>query len=122
MAGTAFWYAATIRGQGDSLLTARPLFVVSSLTAVALMAIAGTVVERPPATAALWAATGALMMLGLIGLFSIGLFLMLAGGLAALAAVGSGRRTGLRWAACLAAVLLGVAVAAGSFLAMASVD
>ena len=123
VAGTAVWYGVTIVGQGDRLTSPRPMFVLAALSAAVALLVGGALWEgRPVGPLLLAAASGGLLMLGVIGLFSIGIFLLLAGTLAAVVTIAAVRhRDRGGWSALLAAVS-SVAVILLSFAAVAGVD
>ncbi|MGH2724924.1 MAG: hypothetical protein ACRDI0_11815 [Actinomycetota bacterium] len=121
--GTAVWYARTILDQGDGLTSPRPFFVLASLAGVFVLLVAGSVYgARPPSGLLLAIASGALLMLGLIGLFSIGIFLLLAGILASLATVAAVRRGGGRAPIAVLGAAGSVALVLGWFVAVAAAD
>jgi hypothetical protein len=97
MTATAFGYARLLAQQGDwPDPNARQVFVLSVLIAFAIVSAIGTFARPVAVRAAIAAAcAGALLPLGVLALFSIGMVVVVAGLLAVVAwvqAVGSVRR------------------------------
>jgi len=95
-------------------------FLGIGLAVLAILFAAGSLLrDHRLGTIALALASGGCLMLGVIGLFSIGMFLLLSGLAGALATVGAVRRAGTPSVAFVSA-LLGVVLALGGFMAVAS--
>ncbi|HXF73608.1 MAG TPA: hypothetical protein VNO79_13500, partial [Actinomycetota bacterium] len=78
-AATDVAYLAIIRAQGTAWISARVAFVACFIASGAVLALVGaTGVDPGRRTLALGAATGVLVSAGLVGIFSIGLPLLLA--------------------------------------------
>jgi hypothetical protein len=111
-----------IVAQGSSLLRARQLFVLGLLAVVTVLLVAGAMwPERENGTAMLGAATGGLLVLGVLAIFSIGLPLLLAAAAGLASTVASARLSrspAIRWAA---AAVAGSAVTLLSFGVQAGV-
>lgn len=120
--GTAVWYGSAIVGQGDRITSPRPMFVFVALSAAVALLVGGTMwVARPQGPALLAAACGGLLMMSLMGLFSIGIFLLPATVLACVVTIDAIRQRGRGgWNALLAA-LSSVAMVLVSFVAVASI-
>lgn len=84
------WYLSIIASQASGLGDPRVLFVASSIGAAGLVVGAASIWRGLRGRTVLFSAgTAALILLGLFGIFSIGILLLLCGGLAAVAAVGA---------------------------------
>jgi hypothetical protein len=103
-------YVGLILVQGEEDV-GHVVLVASTIAGAATAAWAGSVVDNPRARSSLLgAAAGALLGLGYLALFSIGIFLVLAGVVAAIAAFPESVRSGqIGWA--LMGFVLGLAVA-----------
>jgi hypothetical protein len=103
-------YVGVILVQGEEDV-GQVVLAASTIAGAAIAAWAGSVVDNPRARSSLLGtATGALLGLGYLALFSIGIFLVAAGLVAAIAAVPDSARSGqIGWA--VAGFILGLAVA-----------
>ncbi|MFN2556210.1 MAG: hypothetical protein ABR592_04950 [Nitriliruptorales bacterium] len=81
---TSARYAMLIRAQQTPALSDPvPVFVIGYLTALAVAAMVGAASSRGLASVGASAATGGLFIMGILGIFSIGLPLLVAAGFAA---------------------------------------
>jgi hypothetical protein len=108
-------YVGIILVQGEEDV-GRVVLVASTIAGAAIASWAGSVVDNTRARSfLLGAAGGALLGLGYLALFSIGIFLVLAGLVAAIGAFPEGVRSGqIGWA--VAGFVVGLAVALGPLL------
>ena len=111
-------YVGIILVQGEEDV-GRVVLVASTIAGAAIAAWTGSVVDNTRARSSLLgAAAGALLGLGYLALFSIGIFLVLAGLVAAIGAFREGVRSGqIGWAA--GGFVVGLAVALGPLLLVA---
>jgi hypothetical protein len=116
-AGTGILLAVLLSSQAGDDLTSRTVLVGAMLAAAALASVLGAVTRRTTVAAGcLGFAAGLLLVTGVLALFSIGLFLVVGGLVAAGGAVGEARASG-GWAAAGLPFLAGAAVALTPLLA-----
>lgn len=121
LVATAFGYGRLLVQQGDwPGVNARQAFVLSLLVALAIISAVGTFARQVSIRAAIAAAcAGALLPLGLLALFSIGLVLVVTGLLALIAWVHSADPARRRdtFAVSAASAVLAIVVLAAGFIA-----
>lgn len=113
---TLVLYVLIIRSEGNNELTEpRILFVAFAIAGSSLSAVAGTLTRHPGVRVFLLAlSTFGFLFMGIVGLFSIGILLLVAGGLAMAAWIASlGAVTPRRPAISIAAALLALLVVVG---------
>ena len=120
VAATDVAYLRIIESEGSNANSDVVAFLGIGLAVLAILFAAGSLLrDHRLGAIALALASGGCLMLGVIGLFSIGMFLLLSGLAGALATVGAVRRSGTPSVAFVSA-LLGVVLALGGFKAVAS--